>query len=77
MLIKYTVITTKSLVIVRPTITKYDGSFKSFLASKNLNVRPTLKSGSFPIHQLGEIKNSYELSAGRNFFFAISFSKKI
>ena len=69
MKLKYTAITTKSLVIVRPTITKYDGSFKSFLASKNFNVRPTLESGSFPIHQPGEIKNSYEPSAGRNYLF--------
>ena len=34
MLIKYTVITTKSLVLVKSTITKHDGSLKSFLASK-------------------------------------------
>ena len=40
-------------------------------------LRPTLKSCSFPIHLLGEIKNSHEPPAGRNSFFAISLSKKI
>ena len=37
MLIKYTVLTTKSLVLVTPTITKYDGLPKSFLASKDFS----------------------------------------
>ena len=36
MLIKYTVLTTKSLVLVTPTITKY-GLPKSFLASKDFS----------------------------------------
>ena len=31
-------------------------------------VRPTLKICSFPIHWLGEVKNSYKLPAGRNLF---------
>ena len=39
--------------------------------------RSTLKSCSFPIHRSGEMKNSHEPPAGRNFFFAISLSKKI
>ena len=43
MLIKYTVITTKSLVLVKPTIAKYDGSLKSFLASKNVNVEDVIE----------------------------------
>ena len=37
MLIKYTVITTKSLVLVKPTITKYGGLLKTFLVSKNFS----------------------------------------
>ena len=50
MLIKCTVITTKSLVLVKLTITKYDGSLKSFLASKNCSVedvKEVLCGGSF------------------------------
>ena len=49
MLIKCTVITTKSLVLVKLTITKY-GSLKSFLASKNCSVedvKEVLCGGSF------------------------------
>ena len=42
MLIKYTVTTAKSLVLVKPTITKY-GSLKSFLAFRNLNGNRPLK----------------------------------
>ena len=43
MLIKYTVITAKSLVLVKLTITKYHGSLKSFLASKNFNMEDVIK----------------------------------
>ena len=38
---------------------------------------PNLKSCSFLIHRLDEIKNSNESLVGRNFFFAFSLSKKI
>ena len=34
-------------------------------------MKPTLKSCSCPIHQPGEIKNSYEPPAGRNFFLQL------
>ena len=40
------------------------------------STRPTLKSCSFPTHQLGEIKNRHKPPAGRN-FFTISLSEKI
>ena len=40
---------------------------REFMNFKN-NVRPTLKSCSFFIHQPGEIKTSRELPTGRNFF---------
>ena len=42
MLIKYTVIATKGLMLVKPTITKYDGLLKSLPASKNF-------SGNWPL----------------------------
>ena len=43
----------------------------------SLFLRLTLKSCLCPIHQTGETKNSHELPAGRNFFFATSLSEKI
>ena len=46
MLIKYTVITAKSLVLVKRTITQYDGSLKSFLVSKNFGGKWPLKGAT-------------------------------
>ena len=43
---------------------------------QHCSARPILKSCSFPIHQPGEINKNHEPPAGRNFFFAISLSKK-
>ena len=40
---KYTVLTTKSLVLVIPTITKCDGLVKSFLAPKDFSGKRPLK----------------------------------
>ena len=53
--------------------------FSYFGGSTLVRQRP-MKSGqpcSFPIHRPGEITNSHEPPARRNFFFAISLSKKI
>ena len=38
----------------------------------DVTMRPTLKSCSFPIHWLGEIKNSHKTPTGRNFFCVLS-----
>ena len=46
MLIKYTVIATKGLMLVKPTITKYDGLLKSLPASKNFSGNWPLKGPS-------------------------------
>ena len=43
MLIKYTVITTKSLVLVKPMITNHGGLLKTFLVSKNFSGKRPLK----------------------------------
>ena len=42
--------------------------FLLFAGSNQNSCRANLKSCSFHIHWLGEIKNSHELPAGRNFF---------
>ena len=55
----------------------FDTYFYISFENQAFQLRPTLKSCSFPINQPGEIKNSQEPSAGRNFFLAISLSKKI
>ena len=43
MLIKYTVITTRSLVLVKPNITKYDGTVSNFIVSKETKLEDVIK----------------------------------
>ena len=43
MLIKYTVITTGSLVLVKPNITKYDGTVSNFIVSKEIKLEDVIK----------------------------------
>ena len=43
MLIKYTVITRRSLVLVKPTLTKYDGTVSNFIVSKEMKLVDVIK----------------------------------
>ena len=61
---------TQSIIFV----SMWSGSVAQYTISDISRInRPTLKSCSFPIHRLGEIKNSHEPPAGRNFFFCSLF----
>ena len=54
-----------------PVNKPFEISFKNvFLVSLQFSrarISPSLKISLFPIHWLGEIKNSYQRPAGRNF----------
>ena len=43
MLIKYTVITTQSLVLVKPAITKYGGTVSNFIVSKEMKLEDVIE----------------------------------
>ena len=71
--IKYTTKVIKSLenrgISLKGITRKINGQKGGLLNFLGPLMRPTLKSCSFPIHRPGEIKNSHEPPAGRNFFF--------
>ena len=62
---------TQKLEVSNKTLSRYSHlSYHKFKHEtiNSFSIRPTLKSCSFPIHRLREIKNSHEAPAGRKFF---------
>ena len=52
-------------------------TFSGFIVLQGMmHVRPTFKSSLCPTHRLGEIKNSHEPPAGRDFFLQSLYLKR-